>query len=129
MGKMFTGFEEEDGDRSKDIEIEEIYAFDIFILVNKEWVLVNTYELNEDDRITIDELDVYGNVVDSNQHNINEEVKRIIDEIINTGTILPDEKYRENPNLDYFYIGNVSNMVIRIVAKTDNFERSFKIEK
>lgn len=129
MGKMFTGFEEEDGDRSKDIEVEEIYAFDIFILVNKEWVLVNTYELNEDDRITIDELDVYGNVVDSNQHNINEEVKRIIDEIINTGTILPDEKYRENPNLDYFYIGNVSNMVIRIVAKTDNFERSFKIEK
>jgi len=129
MGKMFTGFEGEDGDNSKAIEGKEVYAFDIFILVNKEWVLVNTYELNEDDRITIDELDVYGNIIDSNQHNINEEVKRIIDEIINTGTILPDEKYRENPNLDYFYIGNVSNMVIRIVAKTDNFERSFKIEK
>jgi len=106
MGKMFTGFEGEDGDNSKAIEGKEVYAFDIFILVNKEWVLLNTYELNEEERIPVDELDRDGNVIDSNQHSINEKIKRIIDEIINTGTILPDERYKEKTQLDYFYICN-----------------------
>jgi len=125
MGKMFTGFEGEDGDNSKAIEGKEVYAFDIFILVNKEWVLLNTYELNEEERIPVDELDRDGNVIDSNQHSINEKIKRIIDEIINTGTILPDERYKEKTQLDYFYICNTSNMVLRIIAKAENFERDF----
>lgn len=99
-------------------ESEVISSFDIMMLVDKEWITLTTYQLSEDDYIPLYEYDEGAHIVDTNQTLINEKMASIIEHILKEGTIYPDERPKDEPESEMFFIVNTKNVILKLKANT-----------
>jgi hypothetical protein len=95
-------------------DILVIGAFNICMLVNDKWEVLTTYNLT--DWIPLYEYDEGMHIIDTNQDVINKYIKDIIDEIRETGTLLPVSYENDKAIVESFYITDKMSAVLKVVG-------------
>jgi len=95
-------------------DILVIGAFNISMLVNDEWEVLTTYNLTE--WVPLYKYDKGMHIVDTNQDVINKYIKDIIDEIRETGTLLPVSYENDEAIVESFYITDTMSAVLKVVG-------------